>query len=80
MITETYLETIIEKEEYVILGKKTTVCHLTVANGFEVIGQSAPVKAEMFDEELGRKYARQDAINKLWAFEGYLLQQRLFEK
>jgi hypothetical protein len=33
-----------------------------------------------FDAEMGRKYAKEDAINQLWRLEGYLAKQRLFEK
>jgi hypothetical protein len=61
-------------------GTTVTVCLLTVLNGFSVLGQSACVNMSDFDAEMGRKYAKEDAINQLWRLEGYLAKQRLFEK
>ena len=57
-----------------------TVCCLTLHNGFNVVGESAPVSAENFDEEVGRKVAREKAREKIWSLQGYLLKQRLFER
>jgi hypothetical protein len=38
---------------------------LTLKNGFEVIGSSACVNPEDYDFEIGKKYAREQAITKL---------------
>jgi hypothetical protein len=54
-----------------------TVCCLTLQNGYSVIGQSAAASPENFNEEIGRKIARADARDKIWALEGYLLRERL---
>ncbi|MBC9216577.1 Gp49 family protein, partial [Escherichia coli] len=35
---------------------------------------------ENFDAEIGRKIARQNAVNKIWMLEGYLLKQKLSEQ
>lgn len=56
----------------------TTVCQVELANGFNLcIGMSACVDPANFDEALGRKYAKEDAIKlaekKLWELEGYRL-------
>lgn len=56
-----------------------TFCVLVLRNGFTVTGESACASPENFDAELGRKIARQNAINKVWPLEGYLLRQRLSE-
>lgn len=55
-----------------------TVCALTLRNGFVVIGESAAASPENFDEAIGRKIARDNARNKIWALEGYLLRQGLY--
>lgn len=57
-----------------------TTCVLVLRNGFTVTGESACVSPENFNAELGRKYAREKAINKIWELEGYLLKQRLYEQ
>jgi hypothetical protein len=54
-----------------------TICVLVLKNGFTVTGESACASPENFDRELGLKIARQNAVNKIWALEGYLLKQKL---
>lgn len=57
-----------------------TFCVLVLRNGFTVTGESACASPENFDAEIGRKIARQNAVQKLWPLEGYLLRQRLSEE
>lgn len=57
--------------------KTLTLCVLVLRNGFIVTGESACASPENFDAELGRKIARDNARNKIWALEGYLLRERL---
>lgn len=54
-----------------------TFCVLILKNGFTVTGESACVSPENFDAEIGRKIARENAKNKIWQLEGYLLKQSL---
>ena len=54
-----------------------TFCVLRLKNGFTVTGESACASPENFDAEIGRKIARQNAVNKIWPLEGYLLKQEL---
>lgn len=62
---------------YVFPGTTMTVCLLTLRNGFHVTGESAAASPENFDVEIGRKIARDNARNKIWALEGYLLRSKL---
>ena len=48
-------------------------CVLVLRNGFTVTGESACASPENFDAEIGRKIARQNAINKVWPLMGYVL-------
>ena len=41
-------------------------------------GESAAAHPDNFDAAIGRKIARDNARNKIWALEGYLLRERLF--
>jgi len=54
-----------------------TFCVLVLRNGFTVTGESACASPENFDAELGRKIARQNAINKVWPLMGYNLKCQL---
>jgi len=59
--------------EYNHLAGTLTHCSITLPCGFQVTGESACVDPANFDKELGRKYAREQAVEKLWPLEGYLL-------
>jgi len=77
-VTPERLEEVIKKERYhVFEGTTTTVCCLILENGFTVVGESACASPENFNAELGRKIARDNAKNKIWALEGYALKERL---
>lgn len=77
-VTPERLEEVIKDEAYhVFPGTLLTVCCLTLANGFTVIGESACASPANFNEELGRKIAREHAKQKIWPLEGYLLRQKL---
>ena len=41
------------------------------------MGESACASPENFNAELGRKIARDNARNKIWALEGYQLRTKL---
>ena len=62
---------------HVIPGTAFTICALTLRNGFIVTGESAAASIENFNEEIGRNIARDNARNKIWALEGYLLRSKL---
>ena len=56
-----------------------TFCILTLENGFTVTGESACASPENFDAEIGKKIAYQNAREKIWMLEGYLLKEKLYQ-
>lgn len=54
-----------------------TFCVLVLRNGFTVTGESACASPENFDAELGRKIARENAVQKMWPLMGYALKEQL---
>lgn len=56
-----------------------TICVLVLENGFVVTGESACASPENYNEEIGRKIAHQNAEEKIWLLEGYLLKQGMHE-
>lgn len=79
-LTPDAIDAAIAGEQYhVFEGTTHTVCCLTLRNGYTVTGESAAASPANFDEEIGRKIARQNARDKIWGLEGYLLKQRLSE-
>lgn len=71
--------TVVSEQYHVFEGTTLTVCCLKLRNGFTVTGESAAASPENFDQEIGRKIARQKAREKIWPLEGYLLRQRLHD-
>ena len=59
---------------------RLTICVLVLRNGFTVTGESACASPENFNAETGRKIARANARDKIWALEGYALRQKLHEQ
>lgn len=68
---------IIKSQFHVFEGSQTTVCCITLKNGYTVIGESACVSPENFDVEIGRRIAFDNARQRIWALEGYLLKEHL---
>lgn len=73
-------DAILTEQFHVFPGTTMTVCALTLRNGFVVIGESVAASPENFDEEIGRKIARENARNRIWALESYALRNRLSEQ
>ncbi len=59
-------------------GTTTIACCLKLRNGFSTVGTSGCVSEANFDEEIGRRVARENARSEIWKLEGYLLRERLF--
>lgn len=74
-----HIDNTIASEYYHVVPNTTlTICVLTLRNGWTVTGESASASLENFDEEIGRKIARENAREKIWVLEGYVLKQRLY--
>lgn len=70
---------IVHAAYHVFPGTTLTVCCLTLRNSFTVTGESAAASPENFDEAIGRKIAFQNARQKVWALEGYLLRESTYQ-
>lgn len=54
-----------------------TFCVLVLKNGFTVTGESACASPENFDKLIGQEIAYNNAREKIWVLEGYLLKEKL---
>lgn len=54
-----------------------TICVIVLENGFSLVGKTAPADPANFDAELGRRFAKEDAIRQMWPLEAYALRERL---
>ncbi len=57
--------------------RRLTFCVLVLRNGFTVTGESACASPENFDAEIGRRIARENAVQKIWPLMGYELRSKL---
>ena len=79
-VTPESIEAKIKSVNCAVLPDSTvTVCRIVMQNGYSVIGTSACAHPDNFDENVGKRLAREDAVRKIWPLEGYLLRQRLHE-
>ena len=77
-VTPEQVEAAIVGETFTVLPNgRTTVCQLTLDNGFTVEGLSACVSVENFDAAIGNRIARQNAGNQVWQLLGFRLQDQL---
>lgn len=76
-VTLDSMEAKIETENYTVVDEVLTICTIKMRNGFYVIGESAPASPANFNADLGKKFARENAIRQLWKLEGYALREKL---
>jgi hypothetical protein len=71
----------VKKTTYTLLpDTTTTVCQLHMENGYVIMGTSACVDPTKYNQALGEKYAHEDAVNKAWPLEGYLLSEEIYQR
>lgn len=75
-ITKEFLESEIVDVKYTRLTGTLTHCAITVKSGFVFTGESACVDEANFNQELGEKYAYEQAFEKMWLPYGFWLKQK----
>ena len=71
-LSPAWIENQILTEEYLVRGGRFMVCIIYTKGGYYVTGESAPINPAEFTEELGRKYSREEAVEKIWRTEGII--------
>lgn len=78
-VTQDQIDNMMKEAEYFvehrIFGKQCVVVAL-LENGFTLVGESACVDPDNYDEEIGLEIAIKDIEKQLWMLEGYLLQNK----
>lgn len=63
---------------YIFPGTTVTTCLLTLENGTKVLGVNyGTIDAKRHDRNQGRLNAYDDAFEKIWELESYLLREKL---
>ena len=63
----------------VLPNGRTTVCQITMDNGFTREGSSACVSLDLYDQAKGEKYSYERALDKVWEVLGFRLADRLHQ-
>ena len=71
------MEAIVDKSFTLLPCGRTTICTLTLESGFTVRGEASVVDLTEFIQELGEKYAYEDALKQVWQFLGYDLAKKM---
>ena len=79
-LTPSHIDSTIKDISYHKLTDVLTVCVLTLMNGFTVNGESACASPENYNAEIGNKVAFENAREKIWQLEGYLLKEKLYRQ
>lgn len=71
----------ISKEQYhTFPDTHMVVCCMTLKNGYHVIGESYCVDPDLWDERISQHIAREDALNKVWTLEEYVMKDRIYRE
>lgn len=79
-LTPEQLLTHINSTRYNRFGETGIQCVLTLNNGYTVTGESSCIDPSIFDENIGRQIAYDNAFDKLWPILGYQEKQRWYEE
>lgn len=80
-LTSDNIDSTIARVDYHVFPNTTlTVCCITLVNGFTVTGESASASPENFNKSIGESIAFNNARDKIWQLEGYLLKQQLHQQ
>jgi len=75
-VTEDHIKSKITNVHF-IEQDNTTVCIITMKNGFKFLGHSTPADPRNYDRDIGEHYAYENAFKQIWSHEGYLLREQL---
>lgn len=78
MIKPTDIERFIATEDAEKLGTKTTIVSIRTLTGFESHGLSSCVDPSRYDINIGKKFAKEKAVDAIWAGLGFVLQWAKF--
>ena len=72
-----HIDSVIKSKTFTNLPSgKCMICEITLKNGYTVRGEAACVSPENFNQEIGEKISFENARDKIWQLEGYLLQEK----
>lgn len=77
IMTSDVIKAIKQEQYYTFPDTHIVVCCLSLRNGYHVIGKSYCVDPDLFDEQLSRHVAREEALNQVGTLEEYAMNVRV---
>ena len=62
---------VVKHTKFIRVTERTTVCILTLANGFEIVGTASCIDAEMYDEAIGNSTSLEHAMKQVQDYLAY---------
>lgn len=81
-VTESHINNLFDQLEFETFHKvfeKQCVIVAKMPSGFTIVGESACVDPQNYNEKIGTEIALKRIKEKMWELEGYRLQSTLFE-
>lgn len=79
-LTQDLVESLIAGIQYVLLpNRRSTLCAITLVNGYTVHGISTMISSVGYDEEIGRVTAYKKAMPEVWEVASVLLTEKLYQ-
>lgn len=78
-LTQQQIEDEVKEVKYFNWGT-LTICAIELQNGFKVVGTSACADPAEYNADVGQALAYKQALDKVWALEGYILRTSLHYK
>lgn len=81
-VTDEMIDKIVEETEFktIQIYGKTTIVSAKLPNGFVITESSSCVDPVNYDEKLGEEICKNRIIDKIWEFEGYKLQDKIYRE
>ncbi len=78
-VTQQDVDNEIRTVEYIVLPDgRTTICMLTLVNGYTVRGEASCVHIDNYNEKLSQKISLENAKDKVWPLLGFRLADKLY--
>ena len=72
-VTPAAIDALIKETSLIKIDGLGMLCHLTLHNGFSIVGKNLIVSPENFNEEMAKQKAYEDARYQLWPLAGFML-------
>ena len=71
---------VVKNTKFMRITERTTVCIVTLANGFEIVGTASCIDVEMYDEAIGNSTSLEHAMKQVQDYLAYQVKELEYRK